>query len=194
MPISSKRPIETLSIAEVERLLDACSRKAPTGIRNRALIVLLWRAGLRINEALALRVKDINSEQGMIRVLHGKGDKARTVGLDPRAFALLELWLQERRKCKLSSRVPLFCTLQGKPLQDRYVRALLSRLAAKAEIDKRVHPHGLRHTHASELAAEGIPINQIQKQLGHTSLATTSRYLDHIAPQDLINTMRQRQW
>lgn len=194
MPTSLKRPIETLTTAEVEKLLDACSRKAPTGIRNRALIVLLWRGGLRISEALSLYGKDIDSQQGTVRILHGKGDKARIVGLDPRAFALLELWLQERRKHKLSARVPLFCTLRGKSLQDRYFRALLPRLAVKAGIDKRVHPYGLRHTHAAELAAEGIPINQIQKQLGHTSLATTSRYLDHISPQELINTMRQRHW
>lgn len=62
MPATLKRPIETLASAEVEKLLNACSRKAPTGIRNRALIILLWRAGLRMSEALALYVKDIDSK------------------------------------------------------------------------------------------------------------------------------------
>ncbi len=88
----------------------------------------------------------------------------------------------------------MFCTLQGKTLQTRYVRTLLPRLARKAGIAKRVHAHGLRHTHAAELAAEGVPPNQIQRQLGHASLATTSRYLDHIAPQDLVDAMRRREW
>ena len=58
----------------------------------------------------------------------------------------------------------------------------------------RVHPHGLRHTHAAELAAENVPINVIQAQLGHSNAATTSRYINHIAPQQVISTMRQRTW
>ena len=58
----------------------------------------------------------------------------------------------------------------------------------------RVHPHGLRHTHAAELAAENVPINVIQAQLGHSNAATTSRYIQHIAPQQLINTIRKREW
>lgn len=191
---SSKRPVEPLTPAELEQLLNACSKRAPTGIRNRALIVLLWRAGLRISEALALYPKDIDDRHGTVRVLHGKGDKARTVGLDARAFAVLALWQEIRRKRGLTARQPVFCTLQGQPLQARYVRELLPRLALKAGIDKRVHAHGLRHTHAAELAAEGVPVNLIQKQLGHSSLATTSRYLDHIAPQTLIETIKRREW
>jgi integrase len=71
---------------------------------------------------------------------------------------------------------------------------LFKRLARKAGIDKRVHPHGLRHTMAAQLAAEGVPMNVIQAQLGHSSLATTSRYLAHIAPTTLIQTMQRRDW
>lgn len=71
---------------------------------------------------------------------------------------------------------------------------LLPRLAARAGIDKRVHAHGLRHTHAAELATERTPANVIQAQLGHESLATTDRYLRHIAPQDLIGRIRAREW
>ena len=74
------------------------------------------------------------------------------------------------------------------------MRRLLPRLAARAGIEKRVHPHGLRHTHAAELAAEGKPLNLIQAQLGHASLATTDRYLCHIAPQQLIDAIRTREW
>jgi integrase len=71
---------------------------------------------------------------------------------------------------------------------------MVKRLAARAGIDKRVHAHGLRHTHAAELAREGIPVNMIQAQLGHESLATTDRYLRHIAPAELVQTIRQREW
>ncbi len=63
-----------------------------------------------------------------------------------------------------------------------------------AGIEKRVHAHGLRHTHAAELAREGVPINVIQAQLGHSDLGTTSRYLAHIAPQELIEQMQKREW
>ncbi len=77
---------------------------------------------------------------------------------------------------------------------DAYVRVLLPRLARKADIEKRVHAHGLRHTHAAQLRAEGVDIGIISKQLGHRSIATTARYLDHIAPQQVIETIRQRTW
>ncbi len=75
-------------------------------------------------------------------------------------------------------------------MKDAYVRALLPRLARKAG----VHAHGLRHSHAAELAAEGFPVNLVQAQLGHASLATTDRYLRHIAPQQLIDAVRRRAW
>ncbi len=79
-------------------------------------------------------------------------------------------------------------------MKDAYVRALLPRLARKAGVEKRVHAHGLRHSHAAELAAEGLPTNLVQAQLGHSSLATTDRYLRHIAPQQLIDAVRRRAW
>ncbi len=88
----------------------------------------------------------------------------------------------------------MVCTLDGGPVHPTYVRVLLRRLAAKAHISKRVHPHALRHSHAAELAIEGVPVNLIQKQLGHANLAVTSRYLDHIAPRDVIDRLRQREW
>lgn len=88
----------------------------------------------------------------------------------------------------------VFCTLQGEPMETAYVRALLPRLALKAGIEKRVHAHGLRHTHAAELAREGTPLNLVQAQLGHSSLATTDRYLRHIAPEELVRAMKARPW
>ena len=72
--------------------------------------------------------------------------------------------------------------------------AIAPRLAKKAGIEKRVHPHGLRHTHAAELREEGVDIAIISRQLGHSSIATTARYLDHIAPQTVIDTVRAREW
>lgn len=190
---SHKSSVKLLLVA-VYRLLRTCPGRAPTGIRNRALIVVGYRAGLRLAEALALHPKDLHREAATIAVLHGKGNRARTVGLDPAAFSLIERWIDVRASRGINGRAPLFCTLDGQSLMTAYVRALLPRLALKAGIEKRVHFHGLRHTMAAELAREGQPMNLIQAQLGHSSLATTSRYLNHIAPRELIAAMKAREW
>jgi len=187
-------PPEVLTRDEVRQLIKACSNKAPTGVRNRALIVVMYRGGLRAGETLALRPKDLDTAAGTLTVLHGKGDRRRVVGLDPGAVAILSRWLETRHNLWINGHAPLFCTLQGKPLQPSYVRTLMPRLANKAHIEKRVHPHGLRHTHAYELMMEGVPVRIIQQQLGHKSLATTDRYVSHLAPVDLITHMQQRDW
>ena len=189
-----KLPPEVLAGQEVNALIDACSKRAPTGIRNRALIAVLYRGQLRISEALVLRPKDLDRKTGTVRVLHGKGDRARTVGLDGGAWALLELWLQCRQNLGLTGRHPVFCTLNGKIVQSSYARSLLTRLGRKAGIEKRVHPHGLRHTGAAELRAEGVDVGIISKQLGHSSIATTARYLDHINPAAVVDAMKAREW
>lgn len=186
-------PIEVLSVDEARALLRACSRRAPTGVRNRALLALLYRAGLRISEALALEPKDLDAAAGTVTVLHGKGDKRRVVGLDPGAFGILDRWLDRREKLGLT-RAPIFCTLRGGRVRDNYVRAMVKRMAKRAGIAKRAHPHGLRHTHATELARERVPINVIADQLGHASLATTDRYLRHIAPVEVVAAMQGRTW
>jgi site-specific recombinase XerD len=185
-------PVEILTGDEVKALIRACSNRAPTGVRNRALITVLYRGGLRLGEALALKPKDVDPDAGTVVVLHGKGDRRRTVGLDPGAMAILLRWMEKRRSLGLTGRQPLFSTLQGRPLHPSYVRTMLHRLGEKAEVEKRCNPHALRHTLAFELMWEGVPAPVIQRQLGHTSLATTQRYLDHLAPKDLVETMQRR--
>ena len=187
-------PVEVLTPEEAVSLIKTCSAKASTGLRNRALLTVLYRAGLRIAEALALRLKDVNVEAGTLTVLHGKGDRRRVVGLDAGAAAVLGQWLERRTALGLNGRHFVFCTLKGQPIETAYIRALLPRLARKAGIEKRVHAHGLRHTHAAELAREGTPLNLVQAQLGHSSLATTDRYLRHIAPEELVRAMKSRIW
>lgn len=190
-------PVEILSRDEVQALMAACSRRAPTGVRNRALLAVLYRSGLRISEALDLMAKDFDLEGGCLTVLRGKGGKRRTVGLDAGAAAMIERWFAVRAKIGRErgwspARRAVFCTLAGRRLDPNYVRELLHRLAEHADIAKRVHPHGFRHTHAFELAAEGLPVNLIQAQLGHRSLATTEIYLRHVAPAHLIKAIGQR--
>ena len=129
----------------------------------------------------------------------GKGKRRRVVGLDAGAVALIERWLDVRAKLGADrgwrpSTRRLICTLEGGPVRPVYYRQVLPRLAARAGIEKRVHPHALRHTHAYELANEGLPPHLIQAQLGHTSLATTDRYLRHIAPMELVRAITAREW
>ena len=174
-----KFPPEVLSTAEVAALIAGCSPRAPTGIRNRALIWLLYRSGLRVSEALDLRPADVDLARHALRVLHGKGDKATTRGFHPTADDALARWLDTRRALGIRGGT-LFCTLKGGPVSDRYVRNLLHRLAGQAGIGKRVHPHGLRHTYAAELEDAGLTVSEISKLLGHSSAAVTARYLDHL--------------
>src|SRR5581483_5676336 len=187
-----KLPPELLTADDVRALLAACSTTAPTGLRNRALLAVLYRAGLRLDEALSLRLDGVDADGGILHVGHrGTG---RVAGIDPGALALVEAWTAARARLRLPDDAPLFCTLTGGPLHPAYVRQLLPRLAAKAGIDKRVHAQGLRHTHAVELAAEGLPAEVIQAQLGHESLASTDRYLKRIPRLDRIGALHRRQW
>ena len=184
---------EVLTPVELLAVLGA-NNKGLTGTRNKALIVVGWRAGLRISETLALKLGDLNPEQQTVRILHGKGDKARTVGLDASAWAMVDQWIIARQSAGIAPTAPLFCTSDGGKLADRYVRELLPRLARDAGINKRCHYHGLRHTMAFELASEGVPMHIIQQQLGHSNLAVTSRYISHLNPAETISRMRSRQW
>ena len=188
-------PPEVLSDAEVRALLDACG-DGPTGLRNRALLVVLYRSGLRIREALALHPKDLDLDGGSIRVLWAKGGRSRTVGIDPAAAAEVARWVAARAALgpHPPPGSPLFCGPGGRAITPGYLRHLLPGLARIAGIAKRVHAHGLRHTHAAQLRKEGVDIGIISRQLGHRSIATTARYLDHIAPFAVVEAMRGREW
>jgi integrase/recombinase XerD len=158
-----------------------------TGVRNKALIAVLWRSQLRIGEALALRPIDYQGDR--LRVLHGKGDRARVVGVDVETQRLVNEWLEVRPESKY-----LFCTQKGGEIDTSYVRHLFKRLQAKTGIAKRCHPHGMRHTGSAELASEGVPIIHISTQLGHANVATTDAYIRHLCPNDVIRIIRKREW
>jgi site-specific recombinase XerD len=188
-------PIEVLAPDEVKAMLYACNPQTFTGCRNRAILVLLYRAQLRVGEALSLRECDLNWEQGSIRVLRGKGSKARTVGLDPGGWKVLQRWLRYKHGLGYGGDgEPLFCTFRGKVVLPAYCRRLVKRLARRVGIKKRVHCHGFRHTGAVELAREGVPVPQISQQLGHASIAMTERYLQGLQPEETIRRIRKRKW
>jgi site-specific recombinase XerD len=191
-------PAEPLAEREVLALMAYCGR-GPGGYRNRALIAVMWRSGLRVSEALALAPKDVNFELGAITVLHGKGDKRRMVHMDQQTAGLLELWLSRRNQLVGMPRgAPVFCTYEtgrlGRPIRDAYVRDALRRAGLKAGIEKRVHPHGLRHTFAFELRSEGVDLPTISEALGHNDFGTTQRYISHLAPLDRVRKLQGRSW
>jgi site-specific recombinase XerD len=142
----------------------------PHGVRMRALVVLLWRAGLRINEALTLAETDLEHQRGAVLVRHGKGGKRREVGMDDWAWEHLEPWRRIRADLPVG---PFLCVVAG-PTRGRCwsstgARAELKRLAALAGVRRRFAPHQLRHAHAVELAREGVPLPVIQ----HAHLGVT---------------------
>jgi site-specific recombinase XerD len=174
----------------------AVMRHAPGnrhGWRVRAMIVVLWRGGLRIHEALALAEHDLDPGRGSLLVRNGKGGKRREVGMDEWGWEQLRPWLAARAGLPAG---PLFCIIdgptRGRPWASAGVRRELRRLAARAGVGRRFAPHQLRHAHALELAREGVPLNIIQRQLGHTNLGTTSIYLQGIDPEEIIAAVRTR--
>jgi integrase len=163
------------------------------GRRLRAVIVVLWRGGLRIQEALALAEHDLDPRRGSLLVRNGKGGRRREVGMDDWGWEHLRPWLTDRAGLPVG---PLFCIIDGptcgRPWSGAAVRGELRRLAAQAGVRRRFAPHQLRHAHALELAREGVPLNIIQRQLGHANLGTTSIYLQGIDPEEIIAAVRAR--
>ena len=163
------------------------------GLRVRALIAVLWRGGLRISEALALNETDIDERRGSLLIRHGKGEKRREAGMDQFGFEQLAAWLTHRVVLPPG---PLLCVIDGSTRGRRWAataaRAELRELACAAGVRRRFAPHQLRHAHAVELAREGVAVNIIQRQLGHTDLGTTSTYLQRIDPSEIIDAVRSR--
>lgn len=170
-----------------------CCGERPHGLRARGLIVVLWRAGLRIQEALDLTELDLDSRRGSVLVRRGKGGHRREVGMDDWGFEQLESWLKVRQAIPVG---PLFCVISGRTCGRAWpssaARADLKRRAARAGVRRRFVPHQLRHAHALELAHEGVPLNVIQRQLGHRNLGVTSIYLQGIDPDEIIETVHGR--
>src|SRR4051794_17723895 len=162
------------------------------GARARGLIAVLWRAGLRIEEALDLNELDLDRRRGSVLVRRGKG-RRREVGMDAWGFEQLEPWPSEREQMPIG---PLFCVIDGRTRGRAWyasaARAALRPRAARAGLRRRFAAHQLRHAHAIELAREGVPLNVIQRQLGHRNLGVTSIYLQGIDPDEIIQTVHAR--
>jgi site-specific recombinase XerD len=168
-------------------------RRRPARATPTWLIVVLWRAGLRIQEALAIAEAVLDHGRGALLVRHGKGGRRRQVGMDTWAWDELQPWLEVRAELPVGA---LFCVLNGRTRGHQWstaaARAELRRAAAAAGIRRRFAPHQLRHAHAVEMAREGVPLVVIQRQLGHSNLGITSVYLQGIDNAEIIDTVHTR--
>lgn len=199
-----KFPPEPLTNDEALALLKAVPTRTktgkpnPVGIRNHALLTLLWRTGLRVSEALDLRPHHVDFGTRRVKVLHGKGDKARTVGIDTGGLMALQPWLMERALLGVDPRAPLFCTVQrpgrGNTIHSAYVRDVLHKYGELARLPKRVHPHGFRHSLACSLIEEGFGLTDVQAQLGHSNPATTAIYLRGLGADKAFSKVADRAW
>ena len=185
-------PPDPPTVEEIIAVMRAAG-DSPDGVRLRALIVVLWRAGLRISEALALNETDLDRDRGALLVRHVKGDKRREVGMDRWAWSHREPWLELRASLPVGR---LFCVIRGptrgRPCAPAGIRGQLHHAAVAAGIRRRFAPHQLRHAHAVEMSREGISLIVIQRQLGHADLAITSRYLRGIDNTEIIQAVHQR--
>ncbi len=185
-------PADPPTVEEIVAVMRHASEN-PHGYRLRAMIVMLWRGGLRVKEALALSERDLDAERGSVLVRCGKCGRRREIGMDTWGWENLRSWVTERIELSVG---PLFCVIdgptRGRPWSAAAVRSEFPRHAAEAGVRRRFSPHQLRHAHAVELAREGVSLNVIQRQLGHANLGTTSIYLQGIDIEEIISTVHAR--
>lgn len=167
----------TLSVREVERLLEAPKLDTGLGLRDRALLETLYGTGLRVSEVAGLRLTDLHFDARYLRCL-GKGNKERVVPLGGATAAFLRRYLEELRPRLLrgGDHPAVFLSNRGRPLSRKTIWRMIRRCATQAGITKRVSPHTLRHSFASHLLANDAPLRVIQEMLGHADIATTQIY------------------
>ncbi len=185
---------------EVERLIEAPAGGKPLLLRDRAIVELLYAAGLRVGELVSLDWPDVDLPGRVLRVL-GKGGKERMVPFGRPAAQALQAWLavwdEVRGKAAedgappaAAEGEPVFLNRHGRRLGDRSVRTLVDRWTAEAGLAAGVHPHTLRHTFATHLLEAGADLRAIQELLGHSSLSTTQKYT-HLEVERLLSVYRE---
>ncbi len=176
-PRQARRLPVFLTLDEVEALLDAPRDTTPAGLRDRAMLHVLYATGLRVSELVGLSINSVQLDAGYV-VARGKGDKERLVPLGRRAVAEVRAWLGRGRPALLRGRASraLFVGPRGTALTRQGVWKLLRRHALAAGIKKRLSPHKLRHSFATHLVERGADLRVVQAMLGHADLATTQIY------------------
>ena len=176
---------ETLNELQVEQLLNSIDTKAPHGMRDRAMIELLYASGLRISELANARLENFHPEEGVIRVI-GKGNKTRMVPVGGKACEALAVYLSTERPKLVKRRTgnEIFLSERGTRLTTARIWQIVKEKAKHAGFEKNVYPHLLRHSFATHLLSNGADLRIIQEMLGHADISTTQVYT-HVDQQRL---------
>ncbi len=175
-PKKERRLPDVLSLEEVDALLEAPDPKTPSGLRDQAMLELMYATGLRVSELLSLRLRDIDLERNIVRVI-GKGDKERKVPMGEYACDVLKEYIAKSRFENKGNNSPyVFLNKQGKPLSRVYFFKAVKKYAESAGIDRHVSPHTIRHCFATHLLENGAELRAVQTLLGHSKIATTEIY------------------
>jgi len=186
------RPLpKYLTLTQVERLLNAPDVRTPEGIRDRAMLTLMYASGLRASELVTLRLENVDANAGFLYVL-GKGGKERVVPVADAALAALAGYISGARPGFLGKRVSsaLFLSRRGKRITRQTLWNRIRRWSMSAGIEERISPHTLRHSFASHLLAGGADLRAVQAMLGHADIATTQIYT-HVTPERLRDIHRK---
>ena len=170
------RPLpDVLSVEEIEQIINSIPLDTSKGVRDRAMLELLYSCGLRVSELTALRLSDLFFGEGYIRVL-GKGSKQRLVPIGNVARERVMMYMDCRESKKAKDKDILFLNNRGKALTRVMIFTIIREAVERAGIDKTVSPHTFRHSFATHLLAGGASIRQVQEMLGHESIETTEIY------------------
>lgn len=177
-PRLARKIPDVLNIQEIEQLIDAIDLSAPEGMRNKAMLEVLYGCGLRVSELVGLKVSNLFLDVEFIKV-EGKGSKERLVPIGSQAIKFLRIYLSEVRihqKIKVGNEDFVFLNRRGAPLTRVMVFIIIRDLATKIGLKKKISPHTFRHSFASHLVEGGADLRAVQDMLGHESITTTEIY------------------
>ncbi len=178
LPKLSKKIPEVLSFDEINKLLEIIDTRNPSELRNRAIIETLYACGLRVSELINLKQRDIITDAEIVRVF-GKGSKERLVPIGHSALEWIENYKRNARIYFIgreNTNDILFLNKRGRPITRAYIWKMLRDYAIVANINKKIHPHTLRHSFATHLIEGGADLRAVQEMLGHSDISTTQRY------------------
>ena len=185
----SSRPLpDTLSTEEIDRLIGSIEDNTTKGLRDRAILEVLYSCGLRVSELCDLKLGDLFFGEGYIRVI-GKGDKQRLVPVSSIARSRIQLYMDVRSKERRKEEI-LFLNNRGKKLTRVMIFTIIKQAAQRAGIDKKISPHTFRHSFATHLLEGGANIRQVQELLGHENILTTEIYT-HLDDSHLRKTLEE---